>query len=413
MLAELFSDSQLRINEDRLRPLEKCHKGRSVQVETLFGPVTIARNYYYHPPSGTGRCPLDDSLGLVDGCSPALARLMCHAAAKSGSYSEAACDLNLYAGVSLQSRAFERLVKRVAPQLGDALQTLAPPADLKPIPVLYASIDGTGVPMRREELEGREGRQPDGSAKTREAKLGCVFTQSAADEKGRPIRDPESTSHVGTFSGCENAGILLRAEALRRGLGMAVLIVFLGDGAPWVWECARKCFKGAIEILDFFHAALHARQLADALFGTQSPQAVAHRKRWIEEMEQSSPDAMLQEARDMLESTDLPQERRDAARTEIAYFEKHTARTRYAQFRAQGLFIGSGVIEAGCKTVVGRRLKQSGMFWSETGAEALLSLRCLVLGPHFDEAWAARRQLIHQQQLVARRWLPDSQRIAA
>ena len=109
----------------------------------------------------------------------------------------------------------------------------------------------------------------DGSAKTRDAKLGCVFTQSSVDEKDRPVRDPDSTSHVGTFSGCENASILLRAEALRRGLGMAVLIVFLGDGASWVWECARKCFQGAIEILDFFHAALHARQLADALFGAQ------------------------------------------------------------------------------------------------------------------------------------------------
>jgi hypothetical protein len=72
-----------------------------------------------------------------------------------------------------------------------------------------------------------------------------------------------------------------------------------------------------------------------------------------------------------------------------------------------GLFIGSGVVEAGCKTVIGRRLKQSGMFWSQTGAEDILSLRCLVLGPHFDSTWKVRRQLLEQQQSKARRWNPD------
>ena len=390
---------------DTARPLEKRHKARSLQVQTLFGPVEIARNYYYHPPSNTGRCPFDEGLGLVEGYSPALARLMCHAAAKSASYGEAARDLELYAGVPVQSRAFERLVKAVTPSLNEALQTLVlPPEDQKPIPILYASIDGTGVPMRREELEGRAGRQPDGSAKTREAKLGCVFTQTSTDDKGGPIRDCDSTSYVGTFAGCDTAGILLRQEALRRGLGMAVLLVFLGDGAAWVWECARKCFKGAIEILDFYHAAEHARQLADALFGTQNEEAGAHRKRWTDQMKDTNPDAMLQEARDLLNTSDLPQERFDNAQTEIAYFEKHAARTRYGEFRAKGLFIGSGVIEAGCKCVVGRRLKQSGMFWSETGAENLLSLRCLVLGPHFETVWTTRRQILQRQQLAARRW---------
>ena len=76
-------------------------------------------------------------------------------------------------------------------------------------------------------------------------------------------------------------------------------------------------------------------------------------------------------------------------------------------YQANGWFIGSGVIEAGCKTVIGRRLKQSGMFWSQTGAEDILSLRCLVLGPHFDAAWKARREILDPQQAKSKRWSSD------
>ena len=107
-------------------------------------------------------------------------------------------------------------------------------------PILYASWDGTGTPMRKDQLEGCLGRQPDGSACTREAKLGSIFTQSSCDEDGEPLRDPDSTTYVGTFEGCRSVAILLREEALRRGLGRAQQVVCLGDGAAWVWEDVYK-----------------------------------------------------------------------------------------------------------------------------------------------------------------------------
>jgi hypothetical protein len=343
---------------------------------------------------------------LVESFSPAVAHLMAHASAKSGSYAEAAADLRLYAGLEIETRAFDRLVQRVAPVLTEALESLAPTAEAEPIPVFYLEADGTGVPMRHEELEGRAGRQPDGRAKTREAKLGCVFTQTVTDEDGQPLRDPDSTSYVGTFAGASDLGILLRQEARRRGLGRAQQLVFLGDGASWVWEIARLNFPDAIQILDFYHASEYVGELAVLLFSTDEAERLRQRERWMRRMKETDPSEMLQEIRTLLTTGDFLPEQTEKINAKIGYFENHAARTRYGEFRAKGYFIGSGVIEAGCKCVVGRRLKQSGMFWSEAGAENLLRLRCLVLGPHESNAWTAYPEILAQHRARARRWSP-------
>jgi hypothetical protein len=335
---------------------------------------------------------------------------MCRAASRAGSYQEAADDLAAYAGLQLDPRDLGRMVAAIAPGLRKALVGLDPVADLKstPIPVLYVSCDGTGTPMRREELEGIKGKQPDGSARTREAKLGCAFTQTTCDADGKPLRDPGSTSYIGTYQGCREIAVLLHQEARRRGLDRAKQVVYIGDGAAWVWENCRLTFPGATEILDFYHASEHVGQLAAAIHDNDPVQAAACRSRWCHDMKQTSPVALLAESHVLLDShPEWSASKREAIRLQINYLESHSTRTEYGQYQAKGWFIGSGVVEAGCKTVIGRRLKQSGMFWSETGAEDILSLRCLVLGPHFDSTWKARRQLLDQQQAKARRWNPD------
>jgi len=400
----MFADPKLFPDEQAPRACEKHYRGRPLEVQTLFGPVHLRRSYYHHVPSGTGRYPMDQALGVVRGCSPAVARLICRASSQSSSYAEASADLQAYSGLQIQTRIFDRMVAQVSPTLRQA-RALLPPLHLKDImPILYASWDGTGTPMRKDQLEGCLGRQPDGSACTREAKLGSIFTQSSCDENGEPLRDPDSTTYVGTFEGCRSVAILLREEALRRGLGRAQQVVCLGDGAAWVWENARTTFPGAVQILDFFHAAEHVGNLADGLFGKGTSEAKAHQDKWVSNMKRTNPAAMLEEARAILPSLPLTPVEIELVEGEIAYFENQGQRTEYGKFRAAGYFIGSGVIEAGCKTVIGRRLKQSGMFWSQRGAEDLLSLRCLVLDPRFDEAWNAMPQILEQQARKARRW---------
>lgn len=408
MVEELLNDRSLIADEQPPRPRENLYRDRRRGVQTLFGAIELSRRYYHHSASRTGRCPLDEALDLVRGHTPTLARLICRASASGGSYDQAAEDLFAYTGLKLESRSFGRLVAEVASVLREA-QAALPPADGPAIPVLYVASDGTGVPMRREELAGRKGRQPDGSSHTREVKLGCVFTQTTTGEEGEPLRDPGSTSYVATFEGCRSMGTLLRQEAMRRGYARARETVYLGDGAAWIWENGRINFPDAVEILDFYHASEHAGQLAQALRGPGTPEAKELQGSWCHRMKQQSARPVLKEARRL--AAEHP-ERLDAAQKEtigreIAYFETNAARTRYGHFRQAGFFIGSGVVEAGCKTVVGRRLKASGMFWSEHGAEDLLSLRCLLLGPHFDAAWEIRRSLLNARREKARRWAPS------
>jgi hypothetical protein len=108
--------------------------------------------------------------------------------------------------------------------------------------------------MRKEELEGRAGKQPDGSARTRMAYLGCVFTQHKQDEEGHPMRDHQSTTYVSSFRSIEEFGPLLRQEAIRRGLALAMQAVLLIDGAVALAKMGRLCFPTAIQIVDFYHA---------------------------------------------------------------------------------------------------------------------------------------------------------------
>jgi hypothetical protein len=187
---------------------------------------------------------------------------------------------------------------------------------------------------------------------------------------------------VATLQPAAEFGALLRAEALRRGLALARLVVFLGDGAAWVWELARVNFPLAVFILDFFHAVEPLEWLAQALFGEQTDQAKTRCERWARMLKEQPDglDAVLREAR-----LALPRrgKRRQGALDQIAYFENNPDKMRYAEYLARGLFIGSGVVEAGCKTVIGQRLKQSGMFWGVTGAQNVLDIRCLLENRQF------------------------------
>jgi hypothetical protein len=276
-----------------------------------------------------------------------------------------------------------RLLEQTAPRLAVARREPAMP--LRPGTTLYLELDGTGIPMRKEELAGRPGRQADGSARTREAKLGAVFTQQGMDEEGHPLRDPESTTYVGTLGDADEAARLLRAEIQRRGGHAADRMVAIADGAPWIWERFRQIAPNAIMILDFYHAGEHLTRLARALDGEDELAVERRCARWRDALKQSRLQLVLDEA--LAARPRLRGMRRDAVDVEIAYFEHNRSRMDYRAYRLAGLYIGSGIVEAGCKTVIGSRLKQSGMFWSESGAQGMLGLRCLYKSGLFSSAW--------------------------
>jgi hypothetical protein len=387
LLEGLLSDPSLPVVGDASRVGEKCTAAVTREVASIFGPLTVRRNYYYAAGSGGGRYPLDQALGLVEGCTPMLAQLMTRAGAQSG-FAAAAADLKVYGGIRVEGRQIHRMLQITGPQLLSAWEGLPTLPAASPLPVLYVSVDGTGAPMVPEALEGRRGKQPDGSAKTREIKLGCVFTQHTTDPQGHALRDPVSTTYLCGLERSEDFGGRLRQEALRRGMGQSHRTVFLGDGAAWIWEISRVNFRHAVEILDYYHAREHLSSLVEALLGADSPQHARRLDRWESWLWAGQVQRVVRAARRQLQAQ--PVADADEARGQVAYFERNQSRMRYGQFRQQGLFIGSGVVEAGCKTVIGQRAKQSGMRWSEVGLLNVLHPRCALLGGQFDQCWERR-----------------------
>lgn len=352
---------------------------RPFAVSTLFGEVIIRRDYYLA--EAAGHSPADAALGLEGSATPALARLITRAAAQQP-YGAASRDLAEYGAIQVDERQIQRVVQRISPDVEPWLAQL--PSSSAAVPVLYVSCDGTGTPMRKEELVGRKGKQADGSAKTREVKLGAVFTQHRIDDEGRPVRDHESTTYVASYAPSADFSLLLRAEARRRGVGAATQVVFLSDGAAWAEEIGEECFTGCVSILDFYHACERLHELAEALDPTQ---AKARLGRWKRLLFRDRVGTVVEEAR-------LWQRQRcndpQTADEHLGFLQRHQHRMRYGSYRRQGWFIGSGVVEAGCKTLVGKRLKQSGMFWSEPGATGVLNFRTILLSRRFDDFWRDR-----------------------
>jgi len=221
VVAFLFQRAADRIDAAYPPKAGEARKGReTVEVQGIFGRFSFTRDYYYHAGRRRGHYPADDALGLEGGYTPALARLICLEGADEPTYAKAERHLEQTGGMAVSARQVQRVVQRVG-RGAQAWQERAAQPGSCDAPVLYVSGDGTGVPMVAEELKGRRGRQPDGTAKTRQVYLGCVFTQHRVDEKGRPVRDYESTTYVSSFKPIEAFGPLLRREAIRRGRGGA------------------------------------------------------------------------------------------------------------------------------------------------------------------------------------------------
>ncbi len=375
-------------------PMES-HGLKSKPLLTILGPVPYRRSMYRCPACQRTRYPGDEELDIVDTTrSPGLRRMMGRAGSRS-TFKGGREDLKVYAGIEVSAKDVERVAEALGNDMEQwsqseqqrLLQQEPPVRAGKTIPALYICYDGTGVPMTRQELAGRKGKQADGSALTREAKLGCVFTQTTTDEKGFPVRDPESTSFVGAIESSEQFGWRIYAEAVRRELFNAERTVVLGDGAEWVRTVAEHHFPGSIHIIDLYHARQHVSDLCKILFHLDEKQLTRHRIRWWTHMDEGRIEKILHEA-----NLNLPLhgEAKQKAKAEIAYLDKNKERMRYAEFRRQGLFVGSGVVEAGCKTLIGLRMKQSGMEWSLRGANAIIALRCMIQSGRLQDYWECR-----------------------
>jgi hypothetical protein len=366
---------------------------RDKKLLTALGPVTVKRAYYYDREHKRGYCPKDCALDIEGtSYSSGVRRMM----SKVGAYRPFGLgheDLYELADIRVSAKEVERISQMVGDQ-AEAFQAAEAKASLpgkivpiKPASRVYVCMDGTGVPVVKKETAGRQGKGDDGQAKTREVKLGCVFTQTSVDGEGHPVRDEESTSYTGAIERAELFGSRIYQEAMRRGMDSAGETIVLGDGAPWIWNIADEQFYGATQIVDLFHAREHYWNVAKACFGQDKNKLREWTEERRKELDAGEPEKVIEAIHrcSVLLGCD-----KEICDRESGYFERNKERMRYADFWERGLFVGSGVLEAGCRTVIGQRLKQSGMHWTVRGANRIIALRCNIMSNRWEDFWEHR-----------------------
>ena len=366
---------------------------REKTFTTALGEMTFKRAYYHCDDCESGFFPRDHALGLVGTLSPAVTRMNGQVAAMV-SFEESHELLRDLAGIDVPTKTVERAAEALGREIAEDERRVveAPPADEPIPPTLYLGMDGTGVPVRKEELVGRTGKQPDGSAKTREVKLVTVWSAEGRDEEGTPVRDEgsitysaaiESAAQKDTDEVPSEFAARVEREATRRGFARAPRQAVLGDGAKWIWKLATEYFPDAIQIVDRFHAKGHLWDVAKSVYGTGSELGEAWGKRRRDELDDGKID-------DLLAALRVHAEQNEEARKCVEYVEKNRERMRYDKFREQGLCTSTGVVEAGCKTAIGTRCKRAGMHWTVAGADAIIALRCAKLSGRFEDFWERR-----------------------
>lgn len=379
-------------------PCPRCagparYAGRHEKVITsVLGELTLHRAYYHCERCQQGFHPRDRQLGFEQSTlSPHVLRMVGIVGARV-SFEEGGELLRELAGIQVPSKQIERQAEWLGAQIFEDERQVAQPDTSGPLPsTLYLGMDGTGIPMRTSELEGRCGKQENGSSKTREVKLVTVWSAESRDEQGVPVRDEGSVSYSAaiesaasrdTDSELSHFAQRVAREAARRQFEQASRRVVLGDGAPWIWSIASELFPGAVQIVDRYHVNEHLGLVGKAIYGAGTDLAEQWTHQRCSDLKAGNIEAVLA----ALSCHPSLKEARDCKR----YIRTNRKRMRYDLFHSAGLCTSSAVVESGCKRAIGLRLKQGGMFWTVTGANAILALRCCRLSGRFEDFWERR-----------------------
>ena len=368
------------------------YRGRRAKTfVTVVGEITLERAYYYCHECGNGFYPRDKELGLTLGfLSPGVEKMV-GASAAMVSFEESHKLLQELANVEVETKEIERTAESLGKDIAEDECSYVPVREAVQ-KTMYLGLDGTGIPMRHEAVEGRVGKQPDGTAKTREVKLVCVWTAESKDKEGNPIRDKgsvsynaaiESAAYVEKDESPSEFALRVEREARRTGFENAPRQVIIGDGAKWIWALAYELFPHGIQIVDLYHALETVSTVAKKIFGVESELGEQKAQSWRALIERGAID-------EIIEALTSFEEKHPEATTCIHYLETNRDRMRYPLFRRLGLCVSSGVEEAGCKVAIGTRLKRAGMHWTVEGANAIIALRCNRLSRRDEEYWARR-----------------------
>lgn len=383
MMRELVtSESSLR--DDYAREAAERNGGRHEKhVFCLFGDLgPIPRTYYWKKESvegnvvKTGHYPWDERMGLLRQYTPALVGEVLRLSAIHN-YEEASAEFSRTHGFSLSADAIRDIALDSAEDaarfhaLSESVEE-----DMRQN-LVYVLGDGTGISMFKRHLEGVRGK--NGEAKTREVKLAAFFTGRM--RFGKPWRNEDSTTYVATTARWEDFGRMARREFDRRFPHKPVTTVFLTDGGKWLRSVHDNFFPFAVMILDLFHALEHLREIMKLLGLKEDTDAWRDTfRKWRRSIRDGKIKSVIRKIRSMETAKN-----RDAVEKKLNYYIENMDRMHYDEYTDNRWFVGSGVVESGCKCVVQQRLDLSGMHWSVKGAEAVLPIRSLYKSGRLDE----------------------------
>jgi hypothetical protein len=346
-----------------------------------MGQIVLERRAYYHCPAcHTGHVPLDAALGF-SACklTPAAEELVSLAGTLDSFADAAQKALPKMAGLRLSESTVERTTEAAGARLGDVWtqgRTLGSATDwrwnrdARGRTVAYVSIDATGVGM-----QGPGGARTEG----RMAWVGKVFNPRPEPSETWPKPFASSARYQAGLMGLNELGARMRAQAAQVGMDRAEQWVALTDGGNGLDDFMEVNFPRAVRILDFYHAAEHLSDFAKVYCGSDLATAKELSNQWCHELKHQGGRTLLETlySLNLRGRTDAI---REAHRLMTGYVWNNLHRMDYPFYQEQGWQIGSGHIEAACKTVVNQRLKQSGMRWGTDGADAVCHLRALYEG---------------------------------
>lgn len=368
---------------------------REAKTLTVFGWVTYRRAYHLCPACGKGQSPLDKRLGLRPGQVSAGLHPLLALLGIQTSFEEASRMAKKLLLLEVSDNTIRQETQRVGQRrqvqeqrwqeesqelayLNDRQRQAQAPRRL------YGSIDGVKVPL---------------AGGWKELRAGCWYEVTAVSQRQWPSRynqrlgeleglKAEKISYYCDFSEWRTFADLAWATGCRRGADVADELVFVADGAQWIWQVVELLFPEAVQIVDWYHAVTYLTPIADALYADEL-EAQAWRERMCTKLWESEIEEVIATCQALVDHAQAG----EAARTAATYYQNNKHRMDYARYRREGYFIGSGTIESACKQLATMRLKRSGARWTEEGALKTAKARAAWLGDAWDEVTRPRRNL--------------------
>jgi hypothetical protein len=356
---------------------------RTASVLSSIGEVSYTR-WYASDAEGNRHFPADAALGIVRGCTPGAAKMLCHEAAKSQSYSDASESLALLSGVAASPNTIQRLVGAVGPDMAAWAEERSP-AIVQPGRdiVVCLEMDMTGVRLLKKYLAGVKGK--DGPAKGRQIKCGVAFLlERGVDGFYNTVRD--SSVHILSFGDVADFSAALDKAREKLGAGHVSKLIVVSDGAEWIWNIVADRFRDAFEIVDFWHAAEHLSELCEFVHG-EGDAATESFNILRQKLKRYGVNCVIRHFEN-LKATEI---KRKGIKERLRYFVNHRDRMQYHLYRREGWPIGSGEVEGACRSLIKQRTDLSGQRWSPDGALNVLWVRALIKDGLHDQYWNTQR----------------------